>query len=104
MAAAAAPLPPGNTLAMLLGLPADHFATQPAPAPAPSQPAPAASQPVPAAAQAPVPAAAPEDTQGNGGAAAEEEGDLLGRRNRLSRMRAKFLASQDGSQLYKPLD
>ena len=93
------------SLALLLGLPPDHFA-----APTAAQPEPAAAQPSaaaqpPAGLQVGAPAAPQVDGQGSqgSGVAAEEageEGAWPGRRNRISRMRAQFMASQEGSQLY----
>jgi hypothetical protein len=90
-------------LALLLGLPPGHFAATAArPAPAPTQ-LPAPTQP-PAVSQAVAPTAAPADSQGSQGSGAAEEageeGAWQGRRNRISRMRAQFMASQEGSQLY----
>ena len=101
------PLPGGTTLALLLGLPTNDPSASGAgqPAPAAAHP-PAASRP-PGGRQAPAgveAATAPADSQcSQGSGAAEDAGEeaaWAGRRNRISRMRAQFQASQEGSQLY----
>lgn len=110
VAAAAAhrpPLPGGTTLALLLGLPTNDPSASGTghPAPAAAHPPAATWLPgerqVPAAVEA---AAAPADSQGSqGSGAAEDAGEeaaWAGQRNRISRMRAQFQASQEGSQLY----